>query len=442
MKKYLTIILILLFPIMVNAENKISCYNSETFDVSECDKSCNFTCSGIKGDEVTFKHNDEDYSKYFKLDNDKKTVNIVNKNIEFNSSFEKGIVIISDGTNTGLIYIKNKAYIPPTTTTTTTTTADPNIKELVVSLDPNDGSAIEKKTCKLVTGSDSCSITLPTLNKEGFNGWGTAKTCKTGSSGSIRVVQDVTYYACYENNENTNSSDLYLESLEVLDKDTKEKIEFGTFSRKKTEYEFKILYDVKNIEINAKTKEGIEVVITGNENLKVGENEVLVTLKNNDETSIYKLKVTRLKEGETINNIHYLKSLVIGGFEDKFKFDKNTFIYNLQVDKDVKKLEITAKPENEEDKYEIKNNSNLVNGSKIEIVLTSDEGDPTIYTINIIKDESNNLLLYIIIGIVGVLAILILVIMIIKNKKNKKSNNTVSPQTVDNQKKDIEILDI
>ena len=77
-----------------------------------------------------------------------------------------------------------------------------------------------------------------------------------------------------------------------------------------------------------------------------------------------------------------------------------------------------------------------------EIVLNSDEENPTIYTINIIKNESNNLLLYIIIGIVGVLVILIFVIMIIKNKKNKKTNNTVSPQTLDNQKKDIEVLDI
>ena len=445
-KNLLVITLVLIMPLIVNAEQKVKCYD-QVFDVSTCEESCNFTCSGIKKDSITFKYNDEDYSKYFKLDDDKKTINIVDKNIEFDSNFEYGIIqIYEDDTPTGSFKIKNKAYTPPTTTTTTTTTMDPNIKEVIVTLDPNDGTETTTKTCKIPVGSETCSIQLPPLEKEGFNGWGTANTCKVGSSGYIRVEKDVTYYACYEDNKNestttvSSSNNLLLESLEILDKATNEKIEFGTFSIRKTEYEFKVLNSVENLEINAKAAEDVEIEITGNENLKIGENEILIKLKKDDTNSEYKLKVTRLKEGETINNIHYLKSLVIGGYENAFKFDKNTFIYNLEIEKDVKKLEITVMPEDESDKYEIKNNSDLVNGSQINIIVSNEEGESTTYIININKKETNNMITYIIIGLGVVLLILVLLIFITKNKKSKQ--NKIAPNTLDEQKKDIEILDI
>ena len=451
MKKiYSLLVSILIFiPFtIVNAEEKgISCNNNEVFNLETCSEACNFTCSGISGDNITFTYNNEvDYTDHFKVDDNKKTIDIINKNFKFDSIFENGIIVISDGKTSGTISIKNKDYKP---TTTTTTTKDPNIKEIVVTLDPNNGESSTTKTCNIVVGSDTCSITLPKLETEGFNGWGTAPACKEGNSGSIKVEKDTTYYACYNNREeepqtNTNNT-LFLESLEILDKDTNEKIDYGTFSRRKTEYEFKVLYETENLDIKAIATDGIEVNITGNENLEVGENEVVIELTNeNNETSEYKLLVTRLKEGEKIDNTHYLKSLAIGGYNIDFK--KEVFIYNLTIPADVNRLEITAITENDEDSFEIKNNENLVNGSKIEIIVTNDDEEPTIYTINITKETKINIIFIIAIAIIALLVILLIVLIIIKSNKKKKNKTNICPQTLNtnnnSNNNDIEVLNI
>ena len=63
----------------------------------------------------------------------------------------------------------------------------------------------------------------------------------------------------------------------------------------------------------------MEKEIIGNENLNVGENQILIKLTDeNDNTNEYKIKVTRLEEGQTITNVHFLKSLVVGGYNINF----------------------------------------------------------------------------------------------------------------------------
>ena len=439
-KSVLLVFIILLIPILiVKADGDIKCNSGEIFDISSCNENCNFQCTGIESDDVTFSYNDKNVD-YLKLDSDKKTIKITDRNIEFDPSFEYGIINIRNGSKTGIIKIKNKAYVKEEKTTTTTTTSDPNIKTITVLFDPNNGNDVIEKTCKIASGSNTCSVTMPKLDDDEFNGWGTAKTCTNGNSGSIRVEKDTTYYACYNNTNESDNDNLYIESLEILDNDTLDKIKFGNFSRKKKEYEFKVLYEVENLKINATYSEDIEVEITGNDNLSVGENEVIIKLTKDSETIEYKLLVTRLEEGETINSVHYLKSLVIGGYESQFKFDKDIFIYNLRVDKDINKLEITAKTLDEDDEYEIKNNSDLVNGSKVEIIVTGEEDETTIYTINIIKDENDNMMIYLIIG--GIVLLIIVLIILIIIRKNKIKKNKIEPQVLTDEKKDIDILDI
>ena len=92
--------------------------------------------------------------------------------------------------------------------------------------------------------------------------------------------------------------------------------------------------------IDATSEDGINIEITGNENLVVGENNIVIKLTTSDnKTNEYKLKVTRLKKGEKIDNKHYLKSLVIGGYN--INFNKSTFDYKLTISSDINKLEIT-----------------------------------------------------------------------------------------------------
>ncbi len=445
MKKNILAIVILfaLFPI-INV-NALSCLEGE-IDVNKVE---NFSCSSIEGDKLTFKDNTngEDYSNYFtyKVENKKATITI-SKSIKFDASSPNRFIKVSDGTSETVINVKNPVYTTTksTTTTTTTTTKDVNSKELTVTLDPNDGSEKIIKTCNVVAGNDTCSITLPKLDSVGFNGWGTASTCKEGNSGTIKVDKNITYYACYENNNNeTENSPIYLKTLSLTNKDTDEKIDFGTFSIKKTDYEFKVLYDVKNINVSATADENIKIDITGNEELKVGENEIIIKLTDeNNKTNEYKLKVIRLKEGETISNIHYLKSLVVGGYN--INFAKEKLVYSLTIPNDIDSLEITAIPENDDDTYKVIGKDDLIDGSQIKIVVTGQDGEETTYIINITKESKTNLLLIVAVGLIILLIIILIILIIIKSNKKKKNLNNNGPKVLDKKdsKNNIEVLNI
>ena len=433
MNKKIILLMFLFIPFI--SVNALNCYKNE-IDVTNID---NFSCSEIEGEKLKFSYNGEDYTNYFPyvIENKKATIT-PSKDLKFDSNFEKGFIIVSDNASNFTLTIKNQAYTTTKKTESTTTTKDANIKEVTVTLDSNNGTDKTTKTCKIANGSSYCNVTLPKLDIEGFTGWGTASTCKEGSSGSIKVEKDITYYACNEKNSSTTETgDIYLKTLKLTNKDTKEEINIGTFSIRKTEYNIKVLNEVQNIEVNATSDEGVKIDITGNENLKVGENEIVIKLTSSDnKTNEYKIKVNRLKVGEKITNIHYLKSLVIGGYN--INFNKDNFNYTITISNEISKLEITPIVEDTEDRYEILNNNDLANGSIVKINVIGSDNTTTTYNINIIKENNQNLLLYIGIGVIALLVILLIILIIIKSNKNKK-NNKNEPKTLDN---NIEVLNI
>ncbi|MBQ3021085.1 MAG: hypothetical protein IJD92_02530 [Bacilli bacterium] len=424
MKKVFLILFSLMFLQVVNVD-AISCYNG----IIEVDDS-NFSCSNINSDIVYFYHNGQDYSKYFSLSENKKRINIVDKTISFDSALSEGVIEIVDGDNKAYVRIKNPAYVEPTTTTTTTSK---NKVTFTVTLDSNDGSDVVTKKCEVDDLNETCSVTLPILDNEDFNGWGTGENCKEGASGTIKVNKDITYYACYENKTTSttttqkNDNTLYLKSLKLYDESNDNEIEFGTFSIRKFDYSFKVLNEVENIKVDALSDDNINIDVKGNNDLVVGENEIIITLSDgNDNETIYTLVVNRLDVGETITNVNYLSNLVIGGFN--INFDKNQFIYTITLDKDINKLELTPIAENNEDIIEVIGNENLENGSSIKINVTNDETN-TVYTINIVKDSANNLLIFIAIGLILLLIIVLIVLIIVKKNRNNKiktpTNNNI-----------------
>lgn len=414
-KRYILFIVIVIIPFI-----KVNALNCSGQIITE--STGNFSCKDVKSDTLIFKDKEgTDYTNYFsyeKVDEGKYRIT-PNLSMSIDNNVEIKEIIVSDGIANATIKIKNKNYV-----TTTTTTKDPSVKELIVTLDPNNsnGEKIEK-SCKINSTTTYCNVTLPKLDTEGFNGWGTANTCKEGNIGSIKVEKDITYYACYNNKTNiTENKNLYLKSLKLSNKDKIENIDFGTFSIKKTEYSFQILYEVKNIVVEATADDGIKIEVSGNEDLKVGDNEIIIKLINdNNETNEYKLNVKRLKEGEKISKEHYLKSLVIGGYTIDFK--KNTLNYEITIDSQLTKLEITAIPENETDTVKIVNNENLENNSKIKIQVSGEDETNTTYTINVLKEKKNELILYIGIGIISLLIIILIILIIIKKNKNKKNKS-------------------
>lgn len=442
MKKIFNIIIVLFIVIPFLNVNALSC-RGETEDTAIDLKSINsFTCSGVDSDGLVFKSNGNDISKYFEFNKENSTVYIVDNSLTFAPEFKYGLIIISsasDSNNNTTIYIKNSEYKEPTTTTTTTTTKNPNAKVFTVTF--YDGNKVDKKTCETKGTDTICNITLPKIDKETFNGWGTAATCKEGNIGTIKVDKDITYYACYKDNNNQTSNtetnkSLFLKTLILKDEKTEEIIDFGTFSIKKKEYTFKVLNEVENINIETTQEEDIKVNIVGNKNIKVGENKILIQLNDkNNNSEEYILNVTRLERGETLNNIQYLKSLVVGGYD--INFDKEKFIYNLTIPSNVDKLEITSIAENENFTPKVLNNENLIDGSEIKIIVNEEDSEPTTYVINITKEESTNYLLFIGIGLIFVLIIILIILIIIKKKKSKKTQPTRKPN---NDK--IEVLNI
>lgn len=454
MKKILSTIisLLIMLPIInVNAAG-MNCYGSSEKDAIDLSTVKNFSCQASDSNvdmstNLEFKHNNTSYNNYFEVTKSGKGVQIRIKDnsMKFSSDLQYGLIVITDTQNNidTAIYIKNTDYVAPTTTTTTTTPASANTKTLTVTLDPNNGTEKITKTCTLTGTNTTCSVTLPKLENENFNGWGTAKTCKEGNSGTIKVEKDTTYYACYKTNETSTTNPLYLKTLKLTDKKTNETLDIGTFSMKKTEYTLKVLNEVENIEVTTTQDEGINVEITGNETLSVGKNEIIIKLTDeNNNTNEYKIIVKRLKEGETISNLHYLKSLVVGGYNINFSKDK--LIYSLTIPSDINRLEINAIPEEDTAMIEIKGNEDLIDGSLITINVIGEDNETTVYTIDITKETSVNYMLLVGVAIIILLIIVLIILIIIKsNKKKKNIKNDSKPQVLKEEKKEtIETLNI
>lgn len=432
MKKLLFLLISLLPIIIVNAEG-ISCYPTSSENLMVLENTENFPCSGIVGDKLTFKNNETDLSNHFEYtitDGNAKIILKDKNDLVFNSDLKYGIVIVSDGKTSTTLYIKNNAYVKPSHSTTTTEIKDEITYTVVLD---NNGEKEEKK-CNVKKEGETCYINLPKIESEGFNGWGTSNSCEEGNIGNAKINQNKIFYACYENKQ-SEEKNIYLKSLKIFNNNNEE-IKFGTFSIKKFEYDFKVLNEVESIVVQATAEDNITIEYIGAENLVVGENEIIIKISDEfNNTNEYLLKVNRLKEGEKITNINYLSALVVGNY--KLDFNKEVFNYNLTIDKDISKLVINAVPQNETNNIKIKNNNQLENGSIIEIDVIDDEKNVTTYKINIIK-ESNNLLLYIAIGLIVILIIILIILIIIKNNQKKK----IVKNNLNNNDDNVEVLSI
>lgn len=190
------------------------------------------------------------------------------------------------------------------------------------------------------------------------------------------------------------------------------------------EYETKVLYEIDKIDVVATPQnETSKVEAEGNTNLKVGENIIKVKVKSeNNIEGIYTIKVTRLKEGETIGDNAKIKNIVIKGYKLNFDYDKNK--YKLVIKRD-KKLNIIVVMDDKDATYEIIGNKDLKDGSKIQIVTKSVDGtESETYVIDITKTNYTG---YYILGLF-LLALLIAVPLLVyfkyvKPKKQLKDIN-------------------
>lgn len=171
------------------------------------------------------------------------------------------------------------------------------------------------------------------------------------------------------------------------------------FSRDVETYNLKINKDITNIEVTAKPEsEKATVKIENNENIDI-DKPILITVTAEDDTSrVYRIILSYADEKDNNTN---LSKIEIQGYNIEFKPDVTE--YTLKINKSDKTLDMIVETESESSTYEIKNNTNLKNKSKVVITVTAENGDTKDYTITIKKSSNFGLILIILIllGICG-----------------------------------------
>lgn len=145
-------------------------------------------------------------------------------------------------------------------------------------------------------------------------------------------------------------------------------------------FRYKVDYDVTSasIEVGLASKTSTSNVY-GGKVLLPGENNVTIIVTTKDgKTYTYNLIITR----STFSN--YLKSLKIK--QSNIDFVKTKQEYTVKIGKNINKLDLTIKPEDENAKVTVKGNKNLKNGSKVKIEVRIADGNVRVYTLNIQKN--------------------------------------------------------
>ncbi|MDD4187166.1 MAG: cadherin-like beta sandwich domain-containing protein [Bacilli bacterium] len=224
----------------------------------------------------------------------------------------------------------------------------------------------------------------------------------------------------------TSGESLHLKTLNIEGQDI-------SFSKFKFTYDLTVLYEVENLLITAEAaSEDISVAIPEETTLEVGENEIIITLTNNEgESSVYTIKVKRLNEGEVIRELSTdatLKSVSFAPY--KVDFSPNTFNYKIEIDSKTTEISVTAVPKSEYASYEVIGNTDLSDGSIIKIEVTAEDGTIINYDFHISVKQNifEEYRLYIIIAGALILVLLIIVI-IIKSNNKKKKNKAKSSKT-------------
>ncbi len=221
------------------------------------------------------------------------------------------------------ITVKNKEQTPVTpsnndvpqetkpTTTTTTKSSNNYLASLKISegtLSPKFSFRTYKYTVDVGEEVDSIKVTASAEhNKAKVSGTGT-KTLKPGENKiNIIVKAEDGKERTYTITVNKQDSEVLLKSLKLQGvKSEEEKVDLSyspEFSSEVYEYSVNVANDITKIDVEAvASKEDYKVEITGNDDLKDGENiiTILVKAKDSDKVTTYKIKVIKEEAIEAV----------------------------------------------------------------------------------------------------------------------------------------------
>ncbi len=181
-------------------------------------------------------------------------------------------------------------------------------------------------------------------------------------------------------------------------------------------FKYDVGYDVTtaNIEVGLASSDSTSRIY-GGKVLVPGENNITIIITTSQgKTYTYRLIINRSTTSD------YLSDLKVA--QGEIDFNKTKQEYNIKVDKNTDKLDLSAITEDENAKVTIKGNKNIKNGSKVYIEVESADGNVRVYTLNVQKKGSVDIKVIII--LVMVLAVLSGIFKFIQERyKYKKQNN-------------------
>jgi len=214
-------------------------------------------------------------------------------------------------------------------------------------------------------------------------------TNKSSTTSSTTTTTTTTTPTTTPNLDNNN----YLSSIKLSEGNI-------NFDKETLVYNIEVNSDVNYIEVEAKAESSkAKVEIINNKDINE-DKPITITVTAEDESQrIYLINVIKKEEEPVLSSNNLIKNIYIENYKLKFKSTKNN--YTLKIKEDIKNLNIKVELEDEKASYILTGNDNLKSGSKINIVVTAENGSENVYTIKI-KKKNNSLLAIIIIIILGI----------------------------------------
>lgn len=262
-------------------------------------------------------------------------------------------------------------------------------------------------TFNIVVTSESDSSKTYTINVVRPNS-GTNNNTNNNSGTDNNSQSDV------QNNITDKSNNSYLKNISLSNGSI-------NFNKNTLEYSTNVSYDTTDIKVVATAEDSkAKVEITGNKNLVVGNNKILIKVIAEDNSSkVYVINVKRMEENNTVSSNNYISNIKIKGYD--INFDKNKYDYTLNI-KDEKELSIEVFLEYSKSKYEIIGNKALKDGSVIKVIATSEDGNSRTYNINI---KSNDKLIKSIFIIIIAILLLINILRIFFKYRSESYERTI-----------------
>lgn len=164
----------------------------------------------------------------------------------------------------------------------------------------------------------------------------------------------------------------------------------GIFKSDVYEYNIEVPYEVEKINITGvPTDPNADVTGLGERYLNEGNQSFMILVKNNGESTSYKISVKRLEA----SNDNTLKSLNVQGYIFNTPFSSSKYEYQINVDENIDSINIVAEANNSFAIIEGLGEHSLVSGkNEFKINVTSQNGEKRSYTIIVNKSSGTSLL--------------------------------------------------